>query len=418
MASRWSNPAMSQKNNLTAWERWELASLEGNGPPPSRPPIHARKPVQAEVAPVVVEIPVPLEEVQIPTAEEIEQIHQQAHDTGYQEGREEGLRSGHEEGYQAGYKEGRSKGDSEGRVAGETAATQLTAIAGKLDTALAALDGDVAEELTALALEIAREVLRQTIALHPETVVGVVRDALTQLPHQHANIYLHPDDAALVRSYAGDQLTHAGHRIHEDARLQRNDVSIEAGGAHVDATLTTRWRRVVETLGRDVAWDGRSLPPIEEVPTTPEISAAPAEAQSETAVAAEAPSLPEQAPTTDASTADLPADAPLDASSEVLPEALQEELPASALDAAPAEDILPPLEPQADSPPESPETVEAPPEEAPAEPSITDAAAPETALDTDWSEDPLAHLTDDTPLPGVDGQTEGDILGTPPEGEA
>ena len=181
MASRWSNPAMSQKNNLTAWERWELASLEGNGPPPARPPIHARKPVSAE-EPVVVETPVPLEEVQIPTAEEIEQIHQQAHDTGYREGHEEGQRSGHEEGYQAGYEEGRSKGEREGREAGETAASQLTAIAGKLDAALAALNGEVAEELTALALEIAREVLRQTIALHPETVVGVVRDALTQLP--------------------------------------------------------------------------------------------------------------------------------------------------------------------------------------------------------------------------------------------
>jgi len=408
VASRWSNPAMSQKNNLTAWERWELASLEGNGPPPSRPPIHARKPVQAEVAPVVVETPVPLEEVQIPTAEEIEQIHQQAHDTGYQEGHEDGLRSGHEEGYKAGYEEGLSKGGSEGRVAGETAATQLTAIASKLDAALAALDGDVAEELTALALEIAREVLRQTIALHPETVVGVVRDALTQLPHQHANIYLHPDDAALVRSYAGDQLTHAGHRIHEDARLQRNDVSIEAGGAHVDATLTTRWRRVVETLGRDVAWDSRSLPPMEEEPTTSESAATSTQEQRppEDAVVAEASPLPtEQAPAADLS-ADIPLDTP--------PEASPEEPPTPAMDTA-SEEAPPPVESQAELPPEAPETSEGSPEDMPSGPSTTGTASTEASLEPDWSEDPLAHLTDDTPLPGVDGLTEEEV---PPEGEA
>jgi len=251
------------KNHQTAWERWELASLD-DGTPTKRPPLHSREELKKEEPPP----PPPPPEIHIPTAEEIEQIHQQAHNDGYKEGYEAGRQIGHSAGYETGHREG--------KLLGEEAASQLLTVAAKLDTSLAALDEEIAAELLALSLEIAQKVLRQTLALRPETVVGVVRDALTQLPHQHANIYLHPDDAALVRNYAGEQLSHAGHRIHEDARLQRNDVSIEASGAHVDATLATRWRRVVEALGQDVPWDG-SLPaapvaapepiaPVEEAP--------------------------------------------------------------------------------------------------------------------------------------------------------
>ncbi|RTL57770.1 MAG: flagellar assembly protein FliH [Rhodocyclaceae bacterium] len=243
---------MEEKNNLTAWERWELASLEEGAPPKPHP-------LRAKVAKE--EIPPP-PEIQLPTAEEIEQIHRQAHDAGYQEG------------FQAGRQAGLDAGQREGKAQGEQAAQQLLATAAKLDAALAGLDQAVTDELAALALEIAREVLRQTLALQPETVVGVVRDALTHLPHQHANIYLHPDDAALVRSYAGDQLSHAGHRIHEDDRLQRNDVLIEASGAQVDAKLASRWRRVVETLGQQVAWDG--TPPIRKEEPAPAAEDSPA----------------------------------------------------------------------------------------------------------------------------------------------
>lgn len=250
---------MSRKNNLTAWERWELASFEDDAPPRNHP-LSARREEEPEP------------EVHIPTAEEIEQIHQQA----YENGLEEGKAAGHKEGYEAGFEAGKTAGEKEGRQAGEEASQQLLAVAQKLDAALGELDAQVAEELTALALQVAQEVLRQTLSLNPATVVTVVRDALGHLPHQHANIYLHPTDAGLVREYAGDQLSHAGHRIHEDSRLQRGDVLIEAGGAQVDATLASRWRRVVATLGRDLPWDGSRPEPAPELASEPEpVSAEP-----------------------------------------------------------------------------------------------------------------------------------------------
>lgn len=226
---------MSTPSNLTAWERWELASFDENHKAPAlvEPSI---QPSEEEVA---------AELVKLPTAEEIEQILQQARDDGFQKGLEEGRQSGLE------------KGLEEGQAKIRAEATKLAQATNKLNKSLEELDAKVAEELLALAIEIAREVVRQEISARPETLLDVVREALSQLPHQHAAIYLHPEDASLLRSYMGDQLSHAGHRIHEDFKLGRGDCVLEAGGSQLDATIAMRWRRVLEGLGLASAWEAK-----------------------------------------------------------------------------------------------------------------------------------------------------------------
>lgn len=230
---------MSEPRNQTAWERWELASLDSAHPSKNSGPA-ASSPEKTDT-------------IKLPTAAEIEQIHQQAHEEGYKRGQEEG--------FQAGFREGRAKALVE--------AQRLSKTAGKLESALDRLEETVADELLALAVELAREVIRQEITARPETLLAVVREALEQLPHQHAAIYLHPEDASLLRSYMGDQLTHAGHRIHEDGKLARGDCVVEAGGSQLDATVAMRWQRVLEGLGVAAAW----LPsPAQRVAEAPEIT--------------------------------------------------------------------------------------------------------------------------------------------------
>lgn len=205
----------TDEGKLTAWERWEMADFDG---PVRKPAPKSAKDNAAENA------------VALPTAEDVERIYQQARDDGFQ----------------TGYKEGQAKARDE--------ATRLARAAAKLDAAMKGLDSGVADELLRLALELARQVVRSEISARPDTLLNVVHEALAQLPHQHAAIYLNPEDASLVRSYLGDQLTHAGHRILEDIKLARGDCIIEAGGSHLDASVATRWRRVLESLGLDDAW--------------------------------------------------------------------------------------------------------------------------------------------------------------------
>jgi len=223
---------MSEPSNLTAWERWELASFDEAQP---KATVDDPAPAPADE---------PLQAMRLPTAEEIEQLYQQARDEGHLKGKEEG--------YQAGFKEGQAKALAE--------AQRLNQAATKLEKSLGELDFLVADELLALAVELAREVIREEITARPETLLTVVREALAQLPHQHAAIYLHPDDAALLRSYMGDQLAHSGHRIHEDFKLARGDCMLEAGGSQIDATVGMRWRRVLEGLGVSSAWQSAPSP--------------------------------------------------------------------------------------------------------------------------------------------------------------
>jgi flagellar assembly protein FliH len=197
-------------NGLTAWERWELTTFDADTP---------SKAEDAETEPVQLD------------REEIERICAEAR------------QDGHQTGYAA------------GQAAAKAEALRLARAADGLDKALAEFDQQVADELLALAAEIARQVIRTELSARPDIILGIVNEALTQLPHQHATIYLHPDDASLVRSYAGDALTHAGHRILEEPKLTPGDCLLESGGSQLDASLATRWRRVVASLGLTSVWN-------------------------------------------------------------------------------------------------------------------------------------------------------------------
>lgn len=197
----------------TAWERWELANFDTEVP--------ATNTVEPEETPTG------------PSQQEIDRVHAEARDNGYR----------------AGY--------AAGQVAAHAEAARLAQAADELAEAISSFDQQVADELVALAMEIARQIIRGEVAARPTIILDVVHEALAELPHQHATIYLHPDDASLVRSYAGDALTHAGHRILEDPRLAPGDCVLESGTSQLDASLATRWRRVVEGIGLRAAWESK-----------------------------------------------------------------------------------------------------------------------------------------------------------------
>ncbi|MDT3735042.1 MAG: flagellar assembly protein FliH [Denitratisoma sp.] len=204
--------AIIHKENLTAWQRWELGSFDQKKAAPAAPQKRGGAASQ------------------LPTAEDIERIHRDAH----------------KQGYDAGYEEGTARARME--------ALRLHTLVEQLEAALGEFDQQVAEELLGLSLEVARQVLRQAVAVRPTVILDVVRDALAQLPHQHAALYLHPEDASLVRSYLGDQLAHLGHRILEEPGIARGGLRMEAGGSHLDAGVETRWRRVIEGIGATGEW--------------------------------------------------------------------------------------------------------------------------------------------------------------------
>ena len=200
------------KEQLSAYQRWELTALNES----------QREDNNDNTA----------ERVPLPTAEELQQIQTQAHS----------------EGYAAGYQEGRSKGNAD--------AERMKQMLAGLNAALQQFDQQVAQDVLALSLDIARQMLRQALKVKPGLLLAVVREAMNSLPQasNHPHLILHPEDAALVRSFMETELAHSSWRIQEDTRMERGGCRIESANSEIDATLDARWKRVVAALGRDDAW--------------------------------------------------------------------------------------------------------------------------------------------------------------------
>ena len=230
------------KERLTAYERWEMAALDE-----AERMANAMREAEA-VAAVPPAPPEPVAPAPAPAPEidpaELALIRQQAF--------EEGRAAGHAEGYQAGHAEGLASGEA----AAKAELAKLASLARNFSHALESSENQVADALLALAIDIAAQVIRTSLKIKPELMMPAVREAIVLLanPHGHPSLLLHPDDAALIREQLGEQLAHTGWRIFEDPQIARGGCRIENGGAEIDGTLNTRWRRVVENLGRQTDW--------------------------------------------------------------------------------------------------------------------------------------------------------------------
>lgn len=237
------------KERLTAYEKYELAAFDA---PPT-----PRVPVTTVESHELAESALPV--TPLPTAEELERIHEEArqagYDAGYAEGRAQGYDEGYKQGHEEGYAAGKSEGMAEGLAETRSEATRLAALIEQIDNAGRHLDQSVADDVLALSLEVARQVIRQALRVKPELLLAVVREALAALPHaDHPILYLHPDDAALVREHLGEQIQHAGWRITDNMSITPGGCRVETGNSEVDGTLETRWKRSLEAIGLRQDW--------------------------------------------------------------------------------------------------------------------------------------------------------------------
>ncbi|GBG12563.1 flagellar assembly protein FliH [Novimethylophilus kurashikiensis] len=218
----------TQSEHLTDFMRWSLENLE------KQPQAEAHLGNASEGG----------EPVHLPTAEEIERIHQEAH----------------KEGFEAGQREGYEAGMQSGQVEVAFQAERLKTLADSFDNALKHFEEELANsvghEILALSLDVAKQMLRHALHVKPELLVPVVRSAMESLPQnvQHPHVHLHPDDAVLIRDVMQAEMAHAGWRIVEDARIMRGGCMIETASAEIDATLPSRWKRIAKALGQDSDW--------------------------------------------------------------------------------------------------------------------------------------------------------------------
>ena len=193
------------KEQLSAYQRWELASFD--------PPAPAPQPAG----------------VKLPTAEEVEHIHQQA----YQEGFAAGMR--------------------DGRAQGEAFSLHMKDLLAELEGSLLRFEQAMAGDILELSLEIARQLVRQAIRTDPEMILTVVREAIESMPQltEHPVLILNSEDANIVRQMLAYEYQESVWRVVEDPGMARGGCRVETSESEIDATLEGRWKRIVEALGSD-----------------------------------------------------------------------------------------------------------------------------------------------------------------------
>jgi flagellar assembly protein FliH len=115
---------------------------------------------------------------------------------------------------------------------------------------LAQVDDVIHEQITMLALELARGLLRRELRTDPSQVIGMVRETVALLPVsvQGVRVALHPEDAALVRErlvVAGPESAWA---IVDDPALARGDCRVYTDYAQIDARIGTRLNEALAAL--------------------------------------------------------------------------------------------------------------------------------------------------------------------------
>jgi flagellar assembly protein FliH len=162
----------------------------------------------------------------------------------------------HAEGYAAGMEEGRAAGLAEGRAQAEQEKQTLLDIADTFGTEVAQANELIASDMLDLALDLAKAMLKTALNVRPELIIPLVREAIHYLPtlQQPALLHLHPDDAAIITTHLGDELSSAAWRVVEDPHMDRGSCRVETVTNQIDATTTTRWQRIAAALGKESDW--------------------------------------------------------------------------------------------------------------------------------------------------------------------
>lgn len=177
--------------------------------------------------------------VKVPTAGDLEKLQEQA--------LQEASKRGYEDGFSKGIKA------AEAQIAQKV--KSLQSIMQSLVNPYEEFDERVENEITSLAIQMSKQLIRRELKADAGQVVGVVKEALTALPSSSQNIklFLHPEDAELVKSALSLE-DEARWEVVEDPVITRGGCRVETDVSTIDATIENRLLAIIaQALGDERA---------------------------------------------------------------------------------------------------------------------------------------------------------------------
>ncbi len=166
------------------------------------------------------------------TAQQIEEIQEQARKEAFEQGLQEGIRAGQQE--------------------IQRQVQRLEKLLVTLQRPFEELDEGVEQQLSELAMLVARHLVRREITTEPGQVIAAVREALAALPmaSREVRVHLHPEDAQLVREAFSLQDQEAQIHILDDPVQSRGGCRVQTESSQIDATVESRLNALIaQVLG-------------------------------------------------------------------------------------------------------------------------------------------------------------------------
>ena len=167
---------------------------------------------------------------EMPTAKNLEALFEQARQEGFETGHREGLEQALE--------------------TVEPSCKAIKAISEQLLGPLDQLNDEVIQAMADLSVLVAGHIVRRELENDPSEIVGVVRDAVKQLPlsEREIRIYLNPEDLKLVEETLGVGEHPRGWRLEPDLAATRGGCVIQTDVSHIDASVEGRLAATVSKM--------------------------------------------------------------------------------------------------------------------------------------------------------------------------
>jgi flagellar assembly protein FliH len=181
---------------------------------------------------------------EMPEAEQLEALRQQARAEGFEQGR------------LAGAKETRDALETQSKKQLQELGQRVIQIFQKSKNDQAVLDQDMADELLHLACDVARQVIRRELSQSVEPLKTVVREAMGFLVEdgRASVLRLNPTDLTLLLPVISEQLSAMNVHTVGDESIYPGGCRLESTHGEVDGTVERRWKKAVANLGLSDPW--------------------------------------------------------------------------------------------------------------------------------------------------------------------
>ncbi|MBS0394279.1 MAG: flagellar assembly protein FliH [Proteobacteria bacterium] len=154
------------------------------------------------------------------------------------------------EAYREAFQQGLRDGAAAGREQVRAKVERLDQLLTDLARPFSEIDEAVQQELITLAMALARQIVRRELRQDPTQIIGIVREAIGQLPvaARDIRVQLHPEDAAIVREHLAPAENERAWTLIEDPMMMRGGCQVVSASSRIDVRLEKRLGALLSEL--------------------------------------------------------------------------------------------------------------------------------------------------------------------------